>query len=59
MSATTQWEYRTLVINQRMWGNYKSDDFDAQLVRLGMQGWELVNTVAAGFSFLMFLKRPR
>lgn len=59
MSSSTQWEYKTLTIDQKMWGSYKSEDFDTQLGRLGMQGWELVNTIAAGFSFLMFFKRPR
>ncbi|MBN8482931.1 MAG: DUF4177 domain-containing protein [Xanthomonadales bacterium] len=59
MTATRRWEYRTLRIKTKIFGDYDPADIDADLDRLGAQGWELVGSAVVGVSFLMFLKREK
>lgn len=59
MAASTHWEYKTLRIKTKIFGDYDPAEIDMELDRLGAQGWELVGSATAGVSFLMFFKRPR
>ena len=59
MSTSTRWEYKTLRISPKIFGNYDPDEIDEQLGRLGAQGWELTSSVVAALSLLLFFKRPR
>jgi hypothetical protein len=59
MTTTTRWEYKTLRIKTKIFGDYDPTEIDVELDRLGAQGWELVGSATVGVSFLMFFKRPR
>lgn len=57
---STRWTYHVVEIKLQLFGKSFTERTQEELVRLGNQGWELVNAVQseAADSIRLFLKRP-
>ncbi|RZA37166.1 MAG: DUF4177 domain-containing protein [Lysobacteraceae bacterium] len=57
---STRWQYHIAEIKVQIFGASVTDRAQAELTRLGQQGWELVSAVQseAGDSLRLILKKP-
>ena len=55
-----RWLYKVVAVDVKMFGNKFTERTQAELDKLGAQGWELVAVEQAGMadSLRMFLKKP-
>jgi len=56
---STRWQYKVVELPYRMFGGKLTERAQAELDKLGTQGWELVSAVQAHYAdtLRMFLKR--
>ncbi len=56
---SSRWSYQVIQLKPGTWGGFKTDAMQAELNRLGAQGWELVSiAMPAAFSpAMMVFKR--
>lgn len=56
---STRWQYKVLEIKPKLFGEGTTERTQAELDKLGAQGWELVSTVQshATETLRLFLKR--
>ena len=56
---STRWQYKVVELPYRMFGGKLTERAQAELDKLGTQGWELVSAVQAHYAdtLQMFLKR--
>jgi len=56
-----RWSYQVVELKPGTWGGFKSEAMQAELNRMGGQGWELVSVAmpAALSPALMVFKRPQ
>lgn len=53
-----KWQYKVETVKMNSFSIVKSDaQLEERLMRLGMEGWELVNSIVYGASVKLFLKR--
>ncbi len=59
MTDNAQWEYRVLTIGGS-WTGFKVDAAETALNEMGLEGWEVVNTLVepGGFKLVVVAKRP-
>jgi hypothetical protein len=57
---STRWTYHVAEIKLQLFGKSFTERAQEELVRLGSQGWELVNAVhsEAADSIRLFMKKP-
>jgi len=55
----SRWNYQVVELNTGMMGGVKREAAQEQLVKLGLQGWELVSVLhqGTGYPVLAFLKK--
>lgn len=46
--ANERWQHKVVEIKPRWTGNVATEDVQAELDRLGLHGWQLVNVVKGG-----------
>lgn len=55
---SSRWSYQVVQLKAGSWGQYKDEDIQAELNRMGAMGWELVNIVPLSPPMMVF-KRPQ
>jgi hypothetical protein len=56
--ANERWAYQVIDIKAKFWG-MRGADVQAELNRLGLQGWELVAVQPFGMATRLYLKRAQ
>lgn len=55
--ANERWQHKVVQIKPRWTGNTAIEDVQAELDRLGLQGWQLVNVINQGGHTRLYMKR--